>query len=154
MKHIVYLKRTYRQSKHGLSNGKWSSILILLNKLPKLSFPSKKDKPTYLPLSIHNVAVARKPFSKHLGLYLDEKLSFSKHTRENIAKAMNGISLYVSKDILNMSDKMYVILHLDYGDVIYHNQRANLMNLLEQVQYKAVLVASGCWQGTGLGVLS
>ena len=67
---------------------------------------------------------------------------------------MNGISLlkflskYVSKDILNMSYKMYVRPHLDYGDVIYHNQKANLMDLLEQVQYKAALVISGCWQGT------
>ena len=66
---------------------------------------------------------------------MNEKLSFSKH----IAKAMNGISLlkfqskYVSKDILNMSYKMYVRPHLDYGDVIYHNQSANLMDLLEQV---------------------
>ena len=45
---------------------------------------------------------------------------------------------------------MYVRPHLDYGDVIYHNQRANLMDLLEQVQYKAALVVSGCWQGTSL----
>ena len=123
MKHIVCLKRTYRLSKHRLSNGKWSSILILLNKLSKLSFP-----------------VARKPFSKHLGLYLDERLSFSEHIRENIAKAMNGISLfkflskYVSKDILNMSK--------------VKGQRVNLTNLLEQVKYKATLVVSGCWHGT------
>ena len=43
---------------------------------------------------------------------------------------------------------MYVKPHLVYGDVIYHNQSANLMNLMEQVQYKAALVVSGCWQGT------
>ena len=67
---------------------------------------------------------------------------------------MNGISLlkflskYVSKDILNISYKMYVRPHLDYGDVIFHNSRVYLMELLEQVQYKAALVVSGCWQGT------
>ena len=38
--------------------------------------------------------------------------------------------------------------HLDYGDVIYHNQRADLMNLIERVQYKAALIVSGCWLGT------
>ena len=54
----------------------------------------------------------------------------------------------VSKDILNMSYKLYVRPHLDYGDVIHHNQRANLMELLARVQYKAALVVSGCWQGT------
>ena len=104
-------------------------------------------------MTFNEVPVARKPYTKHLGIYLDEKLSFSKHIREKIAKAMNDISLlkflskYVSKDILNMSYKLYVRPHLDYGDVIYHNQRANLMDLLEQVQYKAALVVSGCWQG-------
>ena len=41
---------------------------------------------------------------------------------------------------------MYV--DLDYGDVIFHNSRAYLMNLLEQVQYNTSLVVSGCWQGT------
>ena len=38
--------------------------------------------------------------------------------------------------------------HLDFGDVIYHNQWADLMQLIEQVQYKAALILSGCWQRT------
>ena len=67
---------------------------------------------------------------------------------------MKGIALlkflskFVSKDILNMSYKLYVRPRLDYGDVIYHNQRMNMMNLIEQIQYKAALVVTGCWQGT------
>ena len=43
---------------------------------------------------------------------------------------------------------MYARPHLDYGDVISHNSRTYLMDLTEQVQYKAALVVSGCWQGT------
>ena len=50
--------------------------------------------------------------------------------------------------MLDLSYKLYVRPDLDYGDVIYHNQRTDLMNLIEQVQYKAVLLVSGCWQGT------
>ena len=50
--------------------------------------------------------------------------------------------------MLDLSYKLYVRPHLDYGDVIYHNQRDDLMNLIEQVQYKAALIVSGCWQGT------
>ena len=38
--------------------------------------------------------------------------------------------------------------HLDYGDVIYQNQRMDIMILVEKIQYKAALVVSGCWQGT------
>ena len=40
---------------------------------------------------------------------------------------------------------MYI---LDCGDIIYHNQRPDLMSLLEQVQYRTALIVSGCWQGT------
>ena len=47
-----------------------------------------------------------------------------------------------------MSYKMYVRPQLDYGDVIFHNSRTYLMDLIEQVQYKAALIVSGCWQGT------
>ena len=50
--------------------------------------------------------------------------------------------------MLDLSYKMYVRPHLDYGDVIFHNQRMDLMELLERVQYKAALIVSGCWQGT------
>ena len=45
------------------------------------------------------------------------------------------------------------ILKFDYGDVIYHNQRADLMDLIECVQYKAALIVSGCWQGTSREIL-
>ena len=67
---------------------------------------------------------------------------------------MTGISLlkflskYVDRNVLILSHKMYIRPHLDYGEVIYHNQRAHFMNLVEQVQYKAALIVSGCWQGT------
>ena len=93
-------------------------------------------------------------FYHHLGVFLDSRLNFSKHIKEAIIKAKKGISLlkylskYVSRNVLDTCYKLYVRPHLDYGDVIYHNQRADHMNLIEQVQYKAALIASGCWQGT------
>ena len=67
---------------------------------------------------------------------------------------MKGVSLlkfvskYVDRNVLDLSYKMYVRPHLDYGDVILHNQRMDLMELVERVQYKAALFVSGCWQGT------
>ena len=58
------------------------------------------------------------------------------------------LSKYVDRNVLNLYYKLYMHPHLDYGDVIYHDQRADLMQLIEQVQYKAELIVSGCWQGT------
>ena len=40
------------------------------------------------------------------------------------------------------------INYVYYGGVIYHKQRDNLMNLIEQIQYEAGLIVSGCWKGT------
>ena len=50
----------------------------------------------------------------------------------------------MSRKTLDLSYKLYVRPHLDYGDVIYHNQREDLMTLVEQVQYKAALIVTGC----------
>ena len=117
-------------------------------------FSVKKKKPEHPELIFNGIPVSREGHTKHLGVYLDSGLNFSKHIREAVIKATKGVSLlkylskYVSRKVLDLSYKLYVRPHLDYGDVIYHNQRTDLMNLIEQVQYKAALIVSGCWQGT------
>jgi len=117
-------------------------------------FSAKQNKPIHPNIALNDIPVARKEFTKHIGMYLDNYLNFNKHIKEAILTAQKGLSLlkylskYVSRDVLNLSYKLYVRPHLDYGDVIYHNQRKDLMKLLEQVQYKAAIIVSGCWQGT------
>ena len=97
------------------------------------------------------VTFARHDHTEHLGLYLDTALNFPKHVKEAVLVALKCISLlkylskYVDRNVLNLYYKLYVHPHLDYGDVIYQNQRADLMQLIEQVQYKAALIVSGCW---------
>ena len=116
-------------------------------------FSVKKNKPDHPELIFNDIPVARQDHTKHLGVFLDSRLNFSKHIKEAIIKAKKGISLlkylskYVSRNVLDTCYKLYVRPHLDYGDVIYHIQRADLMNLIEQVQYKAALIVSRCWQG-------
>ena len=117
-------------------------------------FSCKKQKPDHPELNFNGIPVAREPFTKHLRVYLDSRLNFSKHIKEQVLKAMKGVSSlkclskYVNQNVLDISYKMYVRPHLDYGDVIFHNQRKDLMYLIERVQYKAALIVSGCWQGT------
>ena len=117
-------------------------------------FSVKKKKPHHPELTFNDVPVAREDHTKHLGVHLDSKLNFSKHITEAVRKATKGLGLlkylskYVSRKVLDLSYKLYVRPHLDYGDVIFHNQREDLMKLIEQVQYKAALIVSGCWQGT------
>ena len=47
-----------------------------------------------------------------------------------------------------MMYKMYVRPHLEYGDIIYHGQSTELTKNLEQIQYKAALIVTGCWKNT------
>ena len=97
-------------------------------------FSVKKNKPNHPELIFNGIPVSREDHTKHLGVYLDSGLNFSKHIREAVMKATKGISLlkylskYVSRKVLDLSYKLYVRPHLDYGDVIYHNQRADMMN--------------------------
>ena len=117
-------------------------------------FSVKKKKTRHPDLTMNGVPVARHDHTKHIGVYLDSSLNFSKHVKEAALKALKGLSLlkylskYVERKVLDLSYKLYVRPHLDYGDIIYHNQRSDLMKVLEQVQYKAALIVSGCWQGT------
>ena len=117
-------------------------------------FSVKTKESGHPELIFNGIPVSREGNAKHLGVFLDTRLNFSKHIRESVNKATKGLSLltylskYVSRKVVDLSYKLYVRPHLDYGDVIYHNQRSDLMNLIEQVQYKAALIVSGCWQGT------
>ena len=117
-------------------------------------FSCKDKKPDHPDLSFNGVPVARKAFTKHLGVFLDSRLNFSKHIKEKVAVATKGLSLlkflssFVDRNVLSISYKMYIRPHLDYGDILYHNQRADLMDLIERIQYKAALIVTGCWQGT------
>lgn len=50
--------------------------------------------------------------------------------------------------MLELTYILYVRPHLDYGDVIYHNQQTQTTELLEKVQYRAGLTITNCWRGT------
>ena len=54
---------------------------------------------------------------------------------------------YVTHDVLDQLYKLYARPHLDYGDVIYHRDDAemnsSLKKRLESVQYSAALAVAG-----------
>ena len=67
----------------------------------------------------------RKNTQKHLGLYLDAKLIFSKYINEKIKKAAESISVIKKLNVtlplssLLAIQKSLIRPHLNYGDVIY-----------------------------------
>ena len=48
----------------------------------EIVFSCKNKKPIHPNLVFNEIPVSRKPFTKHLGVYLDAKLNFSKHIKE------------------------------------------------------------------------
>ena len=114
-------------------------------------FSCKNKTPAHPDLTFNGVPVSREPFTKHFGVFWCILVCIIK---EQVLKATKGVSLlkflckYVDRNVLDLSYKMYVRPHLEYGDVIFHNQRMDLMDLIERVQYTAALIVSGCWQET------
>ena len=117
-------------------------------------FSHKYKKPVHPALVFNDIPVARECSTKHLGMILDEHLSFRMHIKEAIDKATKGLSLmkylskYVNRNTLDLSYKMYVRPHLDYGDIIYHGQLVDMMKSVESVQYQAALITTKCIKGT------
>ena len=94
----------------------------------------------------------------HLGLILDSSLTVHSHIKDKAIKANRGIGMirylskYLTSDLLDQLYKLYVLPHLDYGDIIYHRNdsdfRLDFANKLEAIQYSAALAVSGARHGT------
>ncbi len=129
---------------------------------------SNKRVSNALALQFNDNVVNSVVYHKHLGLILDDKLSFEYHVNEKITKANHGIAIIKSlfmhvprKSLINIY-KSFVRPHLDYCDVIYHKPTDNysryvdnisisnmhFVSKIESVQYNAALAISGCIRGT------
>ena len=117
-------------------------------------FSHKRNKPLHPALSFNDIPVKRVMETQHIGLVLDEKLNFRSHISEKAKIANKGLGLlkflakYTTRKRLSLMYKIYVRPHLDYGDVVYHNQSSESMDLLSSIQYNAALIVAGCWKGT------
>ena len=117
-------------------------------------FSHKKNKPVHPPLSFNGIPVKRETHTEHLGVILDQRLNFRLHIQEKIKKANKGLGLlkflsrFTTRPVLDKMYKTFVRPHLDYGDIIYHDQLKDSMTLLESVQYQAALIENGCWKGS------
>ena len=107
----------------------------------EIVFSRKANASNHATVYFNNVPVIRDNIQKHLGLFLDSKLSFFDHINEKIKKATKGVNvirkmnLLLPRSSLLTIYKSFVRPHLDYGDVI-HDQANNscLSDKIETVQ--------------------
>ena len=98
----------------------WKMVFnpVITKQAVKVIFSIKTNKSVNIELSFNDIPVARKEFTNHLGLYLDEHLPFAKHVRESVIKTKTVISVlkyisnYLSRDIRSMTYKLYIHPHL------------------------------------------
>ena len=131
----------------------------------EILFSKKRQQIDHPVLVFNDIPVGKANEHKHLGVILDNKLSFVAHVKSAISKTRKGIGLlkylskYLPRHTLNELYKLYIRPYLDYGDVIYHNPSKvcefthknilpNLMEKVEAVQYSAALAVTGAWRGT------
>ena len=100
------------------------------------------------------VPVIREHIQKHLGLFLDCKVSFLDHMNENIKKDDKGINV-IRKILLLLPHSSLLAIYksfvrpLDYGNVIYYqSNQFCLSNKVENAQQKTALAITGAIRGT------
>ena len=88
-------------------------------------FSRKINKVYHPPLLFNNSTVQQISSQKHLGIHLDEELTFKHHINEKINKANKGIGIICKLDNILPRSALFTIYrsfirpHLDSGDVIY-----------------------------------
>ena len=87
-------------------------------------FSRKINKVCHPPLLFNNSTVQQISSQKHLGIHLDEELTF-KHINKKINKANKGIGIIRKFNNILLRSSLLTIYrsfirpHLNYGDVIY-----------------------------------
>ena len=121
----------------------------------ELLFNQKTSSKPYPSLNFNGNPVHQVQLQKHLGLFLDLKLSFDEHiqcilieTRKIIGLIRKLQPIIPSAALLTIS-KSFLRPHLDYRDVIYDRAfNESFQNKLESVQYNATLAITGAIRGS------
>lgn len=136
----------------------WSNTWKLNFKAEKSNevvfYPSRLVKPRFPDLLLGRDSIPLSTSHKHLGVLLDEKLTFEKHITNIVVKCNSLLNPLASLKHSIQSkhlEKLYfsfVLPHLEYGSLIFTSANAGILAKLDQVHYRAALIVSGCIKGT------
>ena len=121
----------------------------------EIIFSRKRSLIHHPPLSFNGSIVQKSSLQKHLGVFLDEKLSFNHHLKFIIDKTTKGIGIlrklrhYIPRKSLLTIYKSFIRSHIDYADVIYDQpNNTTFTDKIESIQYNASLAITGAIRGT------
>lgn len=114
-----------------------------------LIISKKKQIPHYPPLILNNVNIKRVTCHKHLGLILNDKLSWTDHIADICKKCHNKLNTILRmrhilpRLCIEKLYKTFVRSLLDYADVIYDNCTSADSANIEHVQRRACIISTG-----------
>ena len=121
----------------------------------EIIFSRKLKKNPRRPLTFKSNQVNKTSSQKHLGIILDESLSFEEHLKTISVKTNK--TLYLLRKFQNLLQshalitlyKSFIRPYLDYGDIIYEQAfNSSFHGRLESIQYNARLAITGAIRGT------
>ncbi len=98
--------------------------------------------------------IPRNSFHKHLGLFLDETLTFEYHINyitskcNNLLNPLKPLSHLLNSKHLETIYNLFVLPHLEYGAIIFDCSSNYHLAKLDRVHYRAALLVSGCIHGS------
>ena len=121
----------------------------------EIIFSRKKMKSSHPSVYFNNIPVSSTSVHKHLGMLLDDKLSYEHHLKFVLNKVKKTIGLLrkfqqiLSRQSLITIYKLFIRPHLDYRDIVYYRAFNNSFHKnLESVQYNAAIAITGAIRGT------
>ena len=110
-------------------------------------FSRKLKKTPHPPLMFNSNLVNKASSQKHLGIILDESLSFEEHLKTISVKTNKTLyllrKLLLPRAVLITLYKSFIRPYLDYGDIIYEQGfNSSFYEKLESIQYNASLATT------------
>jgi ribonuclease HI len=114
-------------------------------------------------LTLNGESLEKKCYAKHLGIWIDEKLTFKYHIKQlqqninqriNLLKYISGFSWGAHPKILSTVYKGTIRSKLDYGCSVYANSSNTALKKLDSVNNAALRVITGSTRTTPINVLS
>ena len=103
----------------------------------------------------NNIPVSSTLVHKHLGMLLDDKLSYEHHLKFVLNKVKKTIGLLrkfqqiLPRQSLITIYKSFIRPHLDYGDIVYDRAfNESFHKNLESIQYNAAIAVTEAVRGT------
>ena len=106
-----------------------------------------------LECAFYGNTVQKSSNQKHLGLILDEKLTFNDHITSKLTivnkltSTLRKLYHYMPRDSLVTTYRSFIRPHLDYAEVIFDKPSQQFSNRIESAQYNAALAIIGTIRG-------